>query len=144
MVAGPVLYPAERAPEVLRRYRDVAATASAALGTIVNLRLAPPAPWVPPDLHGRPVVAVMACYAGPVEEGQAAARPLETLGPPLLDLLEPRPYLLHQRMLDAAVPPGLRYYWKSRDLLGLTDAAVDTLVDHAWHDTSPRSYTLLF
>jgi FAD/FMN-containing dehydrogenase len=144
VVAGLVLHPAERAREVLRFYRDFVATMPDELTTIVNLRYAPPAPWLPAHLHGRAIVALMACHAGPVEQAIEAVRPLKAFGTPLLDLLEPKPYTLHQNMFDGAVPPGWRYYWKSHYLHGLSDALIDTLVEHAWRDASPRSYTLLF
>lgn len=143
VVAGLVLYPAERAREVLRAYRDYVATAPDDLTTIVNLRWAPPAPWVPAELHGRAVVAIMACHAGTVEEAVRVVRPLKEFGQPLLDILEPRPYARHQQMYDAAVPPGLRYYWKSHYLNALSDGLIDVLVEHAWRDSSRRSYTLL-
>lgn len=144
VLAGLVMHAAERAREVLRSYRDFVATMPDELTTIVNLRHAPPAPWVPAHLHGRAIVAIMACHAGPVEEALRAVRPLQQLGKPLLDILEPKPYVLHQSMFDGAVPPGWRYYWKSHYLRELSDGLIEALVEHAWRDSSPRSYTLLF
>jgi FAD/FMN-containing dehydrogenase len=141
--AGPVLYAAESARDVLRGYRDYVASAPDEVGTIVNLRFAPPAPWVPPQLHGRAGDAIMACYAGTAESALKAVGPLKRFGAPLLDLLEPRPYVVHQSMYDGAVPPGLRYYWKSHYLDELGDGLIDALLEHAWRDASPRSYTLL-
>ena len=47
-------------------------------------------------------------------------------------------------MLDPGVPWGIRYYWKSHYLPDLSDAFADTLAEHAWADTSPRSYALIF
>lgn len=143
VVAGLLLYPAERAREVLRAYRDYAATAPDELTVIVNLRHAPPAPWLPASLHGRAVVAMMACHAGPVEQGLQAVRPLRSLGPVLFDNLEAKPYVQHQKMYDAAVPAGWRYFWKSHYLHALGDGLIDALVARAWQDTSPKSYTLL-
>ena len=58
VLAGPIFYAFEDGPEVLRRYRDVVADAPDELTTIVNLRQAPALPFVPAELHGRPVVAV--------------------------------------------------------------------------------------
>ena len=48
VVGGLVLYPAEEAPEVLRRYRDWAANAPEEITTILALRLAPPHAWCRP------------------------------------------------------------------------------------------------
>jgi FAD/FMN-containing dehydrogenase len=144
LVAGLLMHPAEHAREVLRAYRDCVATMPDEVTTIVNLRHAPPAPWVPRHLHGRAVVAIMACHAGRVERALQDLEPLKRFGEPLLDILEPKPYALHQKMFDGAVPPGWRYYWKSHYLRGLSDGLIDALAAHAWRDASPRSYTLLF
>jgi FAD/FMN-containing dehydrogenase len=94
-------------------------------------------------LHGRAVVAVMACHAGPVEQALRAVQPLRSFGPLLFDNLEPKPYTQHQKMYDAAVPAGWRYFWKSHYLHALGDGLIDALVAHAWEDSSPKSYTLL-
>ncbi len=145
VLAGPVFYPQELAPEVLRAYRDFVAEAPDELTTIFQLRMAPPLPSLPADLHGKPVVMVGSCYAGSPERGAQVVRPLKELdGEPLADLLEPRHYLEHQSMFDAAVPHGWHYYWKSSELPELTDEAIATLVEHAAVQTSPKSYCIVF
>jgi FAD/FMN-containing dehydrogenase len=144
VLAGVILHPAERAGEVLRFYRDYIATAPDDLSTIVNLRKAPRAPFLPPQLHGRAVVVIAVCYAGSIEEGERVLAPLRRFGEPLIDLIEPKPYIAHQGMFDASVPHGLRYYWKSHYFGRLSDAAIDTLIAHAWQAPSPASYTILF
>jgi hypothetical protein len=49
---------------VLRSYRDCVAGATEELTIIVILTKAPPAPFLPEHLHGRPVVILAAYYAG--------------------------------------------------------------------------------
>lgn len=144
VLAGLVLHPAERAAEVLRFYRDYVAAAPDELTTIVYLRHAPPAPFLPQELHGRPVIMIGACYAGDLEEGERVLAPFRAHGEPLIDLIEPRPYVDHQGTLDASVPHGLHYYWKADYLPPLSDAVIDTLVAHAWKAPSLASYTILF
>jgi FAD/FMN-containing dehydrogenase len=144
VLAGPLYYALEDGPEVLRHYRDVIATAPDELTTIVNLRPAPPLPVLPEELHGRPVVAIGACWAGRPEDGEAALAPLRAFGRPLVDLIAPRPYVELQRMFDSAVPHGWHYYWKSWEVPPLTDATIDTLVEQASRITSPRSYIIVF
>jgi FAD/FMN-containing dehydrogenase len=144
VLAGVILHPAERAPEVLRFYREYVAAAPEDLTTIVNLRRAPPAPYLPPHLHGRAVVIIAVCYAGSVEDGERILAPLRRFGEPLVDLIKATPYMAHQGMFDASVPHGLRYYWKSGYLGPLSDAIIETLVAHAWQAPSPTSYTILF
>ncbi len=144
VLAGVLAHPAEQAVEVLRYYRDFVAEAPDSLTTIVNLRKAPPAPWLPQHVHGRPVVMVAACYAGPIEEGERVLRPLRTFGQPLVDIIRPIPYSTHQGFFDASVPHGWHYYWKSHYLPALGDDAIETLAAHAWRMRSPRSYTIMF
>jgi hypothetical protein len=129
---------------VLRSYRDWLAGAPEEVTTAVILTKAPPAPHLPAHLHGRPVVMVVACYAGDLAKGKAMLAPLRSLAEPLIDLIEPKPYVDHQAMLDDGVPHGLRYYWKSHYLPALTDPVIDALIEHAWTAPSPQSYAILF
>ena len=87
---------------------------------------------------------VGACYAGAAEDGIEVVRPLKEFGTPIVDLLEPKPYTALQSMFDPSVPHGWHYYWKSLEPPPLTDAAIDTLVEHASALTSPKSYCIVF
>jgi FAD/FMN-containing dehydrogenase len=142
VLAGPIFHPLESAPEVLRFYREFIADAPDELTTIFHLRAAPPLPFVPQDVHGKPVVIIGACFAGP--RGAEVLRPLKEFGSPIVDLLEPRPYLELQSMFDASVPHGWHYYWKSLELPPLTDGAIDKLAENAAALTSPMSYCIVF
>jgi hypothetical protein len=75
------------APEVLRLLREIAADAPDELGIMANLRLAPSLPTWPEALHGKPVVALIVCYAGAVEEGERIVRPFRPGGPSPAHLL---------------------------------------------------------
>ena len=144
VLAGPILHPLDRAPEVLRFYRDFIQSAPDELTTIVNLRFAPKMPFIPEDLQGQPIVAVVACHGGPVEEGESLLRPLREFGSPAVDLVSPKPYLTHQAFFDPTVPHGWNYYWKSWELEPLTDHAIDVIVDHASKMTSLLSSFPIF
>ena len=144
VLAGPIFHPLERAAEVLRFYRDFVSDVPDELTTVFNLRVAPPLPFLPEEVHGKPIVMVGACYAGAPEDGVDVVRPLKEFGSPIVDLLEPKPYLALQSMFDPSVPHGWHYYWKSVELPPLTDEAIDTLVEHASSLTSPKSYCIVF
>jgi hypothetical protein len=144
VLAGVILHPAARAREVLGFYRDYIAAAPDELTTIVVLRKAPPAPFLPASVHGQPVVVIGACYAGPLEEGERAVAPLRRFGEPLVDLIRPTPYVSHQALFDPTAPHGLGYYWKSEYMPPLSDALIDTLAEHAWRAETPESYTIVF
>jgi FAD/FMN-containing dehydrogenase len=144
VLAGPVFHLLEDGPELLRFYREFIAAAPDELTTIFELSVAPPAPFLPEELHGRQIVMVGTCYAGSPEEGAEVVRPLKQYGRPIVDLLEPKPYTALQSMFDPMVPHGWHRYWKSVELPPLTDAAIDTLVEHAPAVTSPKSYCIVF
>jgi FAD binding domain-containing protein/berberine-like enzyme len=137
VLAGPVFWPMKESPKVLRFYRDWIADAPDELMTIVVHRKAPPLPFVPPELHGEPVVAVVCCYAGPVEEGEKVVRPLKEFGTPALDVCVPKPYLAHQAMFDPSFPHDWWYYMRSCDVAELTDEVIDITVDHSLRIGSP-------
>ena len=144
VVAGMVLHRADRAREVLSFYQDFIDHAPDELGSLISLRTAPALPFIPDHLHGQPVVALIPCYLGPPEEADRVLRPLREFGPPAAYLVSARPFLEHQSMLDASVPHGWRYYWKSHYLTRFSDAAIDVLAETAWTKRSPRSYVVIF
>lgn len=144
VLAGPVLWPLEAAPAILRSYRDVAAAAPREVATIVTLRRVPPLPALPAELHRRPVCMITMCYVGDPTVGERALRPLRELGKPLLDLVEDRDYTDLQSLVDDTVPHGWHYYWKTANLPPLRDELIDVLVEHAGRIRSPWSYAVLF
>jgi FAD/FMN-containing dehydrogenase len=146
VTSGLVAWPMDDAPQVLRLLRQVAAEAPDELGIMANLRLALPLPTVPEALHGKPIVALIVCYAGAVEEGERVLRPIREFGTPAWDAVMPKPYVAHQKMFDRGVPHGLHYYWKGHRLPPLSDEMIDVIVEHASEITSPLTsigiYTL--
>jgi FAD/FMN-containing dehydrogenase len=137
VVAGPVFWPMEESPKVLRFYRDWIAEGPDELMTLVLHRKAPPLPFVPTELHGKLIVGVAACYAGSVEEGEKVVRPLKELGSPAVDACVPKPYVAHQAMLDPSFPHYWWYYVRSCDVAELTDDVIDITVEHSMQIQSP-------
>jgi FAD/FMN-containing dehydrogenase len=137
VLAGPIFWPMADSPEVLRFYRDWIAAAPDELMTIVIHRMAPALPAVPVELRGKPVVAIVCCYAGPVEEGEEVVRPMRSFGRSVLDLCEPKPYLEHQAMFDPSFPHGRWYYMRACDVGELSDEVIDITVEHSLRIGSP-------
>jgi FAD/FMN-containing dehydrogenase/pimeloyl-ACP methyl ester carboxylesterase len=127
VMAGLLIYPAPMGAAVLRNFDRVMEQAPAAVGSGVALLTAPFEEFVPEPVRGQPVVGVVACYAGPVEEAQEALRPLREFGPPALDTVQPMPYVAVQQLFDADYPPGRRHYWTGDFLTGLPDEAIEIL-----------------
>jgi FAD/FMN-containing dehydrogenase len=130
VLAGLALFPIERAPDVLRAWRDWADAAPDELSTGCVVLTAPPEPFVPPELQGTPVLGIPVLYVGDAERGRDVVQPLKDLGP-AVDLIAPMPYTAFQAMLDASAPPGLRSYWRGEYMRELSDAAIDTFLTHA-------------
>jgi hypothetical protein len=139
VLAGPIFWPMEESPKVMRFYRDWIADAPDDLMTIVIHRKAPPLPFVPTELHGKLVVAIVCCYTGAVEDGQKLVRPLKAFGSPVLDACEPKPFLEHQAMFDPSFPHDWWYYMRSCDVPELTDDVIDIAVDRSLQIGSPRT-----
>ncbi|HEU0024555.1 MAG TPA: FAD-binding oxidoreductase [Thermoleophilaceae bacterium] len=137
VLAGPIFWPMEDAPQVLRFYRDWVAEAPDELMTIVVMRKAPSLPFIPAELHGKLVVAVVCCHAGSVEEGEAVVRPLRAFGSPVLDVCQPKPFLDHQAMFDPSFPHDRWYYMRACDVAELSDEVIDIAVDHSLRIRSP-------
>jgi FAD/FMN-containing dehydrogenase len=139
VLGGMLLHPMEDASEFLRFYRDFIADAPDELAVVPVLRLAPPAPFLPEEVHGKPVVGVIVLYAGSIEKGEKLIAPLRQYGTPLVDGIGPKPFRVLQSLLDTSARPGLNYYVKSEFLPPLSDDVIDTLVEHASKITSPQS-----
>ena len=144
VLAGMLAYPMDEAPEVLRFFRDFVADAPDEVGIMGNLRLAPAMPVIPQELHGKPIVALIICYAGPVDAGKQVLRPLLEFKEAAVNAVAPKPYLAHQAMFDAALPHGRHYYWKSWKLPPLTDELIKVIVEQAEKITSPFSTVPIF
>ncbi len=144
VLAGPIFWPMDESGQVLRFYRDWITDAPDDLTTIVVHRRIPPLPAIPKEFHGKPVVTVMSCYAGPVEEGEKVMRPMREFGSPILDLCKPKPFVAHQSMLDPSFPPGQWYYFRSADLAELSDDVIDIVASRALQMTSPLTAFPIF
>ena len=144
VLAGPMFWPMEESAEVLRFYRDWITDAPDELTTMVVHRRVPPLPAIPAEFHGRPVVTVICCYVGPIEEGQKVIRPMREFNSPFLDLCAPKPFLAHQSMFDPSFPAGRWYYFRSADLAELSNGAIDIIADRAQQMTSPLTAFPIF
>jgi len=139
VLGGLTLYPAARAGAVLRHFKELIESAPDELTLLFAFLHAPPAPFVPEHLQLKPAVAIALCYTGDLTEGERLLRPVKSFGPPAVDLVGPMPYPALQSMLDGGAPPGMQQYWKASYLAGLSEAAMDTLVEHAARMRSPLS-----
>lgn len=111
---------------------------------MANLATAPPAPFLPQDVHGRRVVVVSGCHSGAPEEGANAFRPLKEFGAPIADLIGPMQYTEMQRFVDGQWGPGFHNYFKSSWLAELNDAAIEQLLRAHERAASPETKMQLY
>jgi FAD/FMN-containing dehydrogenase len=142
MLGGMVAFGLDRGRDVLALFRELTAAAPDEVSLTCACVTAPPAPFVPEHLRGRPIIAIGLLYVGDPVDGQPWAKRLRAARPEL-DLLAVMPYPAVQSMVDDAAPPGLHNYVKSEWLAGLDEAAIDRIVDAAATWTSPLSQILL-
>jgi FAD/FMN-containing dehydrogenase len=122
---GPLFYSVEETGKLMRFFRDYMRQAPDAMTAFFSFHQGPPAPFIPEHLHWVPMVAIMVCYSGPLENGEEMIRPLRDVVTPLVDLAGPIPYPALNSMFDDLYAPGLHHYWKSDYVPELTDAAID-------------------
>lgn len=144
VLGGAIAWHGDDARQVLDAYREFSAAAPRELTSVAVLRTAPPAPWLPKDVHGKPIVAIFVCHSGKPEDGETLLAPLRALGRPVADIVTRRPYTQMQSLLDATQPKGRRYYWKSHYLPGIDRETIDLAVQHAGRIRSPHSAILMF
>ena len=144
IVGGIVAWPASEAPRVLELYRTLAESAPPELTLVALMRPAPPAPWLPQEIHRKPIVAILACASGKLEDGERAVAALKSFGKPVGDVLVRRPYVQQQALLDATQPKGRRYYWKSEYVRTIEPALCDKYIEHAARIESPHSALIIF
>ena len=144
ILGGAIVWRAEDAQQVLDFYRKFTAETPRETTSVAVLRIAPPAPWLPKEIHGKPIIAVFICHSGRVDDGEKIVAPLRGLGRPVADIVMPRPYTQMQSLLDATQPKGRRYYWKSHYLTRVEPRAIDALIDCAARMPSPLSAIVIF
>jgi FAD/FMN-containing dehydrogenase len=144
VTAGLIAWPATETDDVLDLFRTVTESAPRELTVAVLMRNAPPAPWLPEAAHGTPIIALVVCHSGSLDQAERDLAPIKAHGEPWADLIQVKDYVAQQSMLDATQPKGLHYYWKSEFLPGLSDGVLDTYKAQFVDNTSPANQIVLF
>lgn len=140
VTAGLMLWPGAAAQDVARQFRTFAADVPDELGMALVFLTGPPEEFVPAHLQGTTVLGIAGMWAGDVDEGAEAMRPLKDLAPEV-DLVGPMPYADFQCMIDD--PPGMRNYWSADYHDSFGDDALDVFVKYGLSKQSPLSQQLL-
>jgi FAD/FMN-containing dehydrogenase len=132
---GLVVYPIDRAREIIKRYDDFVVSAPDELGSLLVLSTLP---------DGTKAVILLICYCGGEEEGRRCIQPLTGAGTPLMNQLGQMPYLAVQSIVEKFNPRGLRNYWRSSFLKEVCAPAADAMVEQFLEAPAPYSHVVLY
>ncbi|MEO5616444.1 MAG: FAD-binding oxidoreductase [Candidatus Eisenbacteria bacterium] len=138
VLSGLIVYPISAARSVLKQYRDFVAKAPDELSVWTVLRLAPPLPFLPQEIHGKGIIALALLYAGDPKEGEPLIEPLRKFGTPAGEHVGVQPYTAWQQAFDPLLTPGARNYWKSHNFSRLEDGLFDAVLESIEKLPSPQ------
>ncbi len=127
---GPMFYEIEETQNIFEFYREYMKDIPDQMGVFPAFQIAPPLPFIPEDRHGDMFVALIACWTGPIEEGEAAFKPFHEVAEVKAELVGPIPFPAMNAAFDGLFPKGLRQYWKGHYVKELTDDAIAVHVEH--------------
>jgi FAD/FMN-containing dehydrogenase len=136
VIGGLIAHPIDRAPEMLRFYRDAVAGMSDDLTVFCALVHAP-------DGSGMKVAGMVVMHTGSEEDAKRELAPFLEWGPPAMVEVGPMPWEVMNSILDHGYPRGALNYWRSSFTTGLSDGLFDTMVERFASVPSPMSAILI-
>jgi FAD/FMN-containing dehydrogenase len=125
--AGTLIYERPRWSEALRSYVEWAADVPDEITTLITF-MVPPTDW---ELGDRALMFLGFAWAGADRaEGEAVIARLRAASSPDVAVLDPTRWLAFQSAFDAAMPKGVRAYWRNASFDRFDGPMVDTLVEH--------------
>jgi FAD/FMN-containing dehydrogenase len=147
VLGGLLIHSIDEANARIRAFRDYVESAPEELATGIGILQAPPAEFIPPHLHGKPILGFFVLFIGDPEEGSSVVAPLKEIGPPAVDLVGPMPYTAFQSLIDPFAPRGWLNYHRGIHLTGFADEAIDVYVDFGTQIASvsgPTTQSVIF
>jgi FAD/FMN-containing dehydrogenase len=127
---GPMFFELEDGPALFRFFREFIVDAPEELGMFPAFQIAPPLPFIPEARHGDTFMAMIACWAGPTDQGESVLKPLHDVAAVVAEHVGAMPYPALNSAFDALYPAGLQHYWKTSFANELTDAAIGVHMEH--------------
>ena len=128
---GPMLWPIEKAQEVMKFWRKWLATAPEEVNGWFGFVTVPPGPPFPEAYHLHKMCVIVWCDTSQLEVAEARFKLIREAMPPAVDFVGSIPWPALQSMFDALYPPGLQWYWKADFVNELTDEAIDLHIKFA-------------
>jgi len=127
---GPMFFELKDGPALLSWYNDFIKDADERFGGFPAFQIAPPLPFIPEKRHGEPFIAFVACWNGPLEEGEKALKPIREVAPRVAEHVGAMPYPALNSAFDGLVPPGLQHYWKANFVKELNAESIAAHMEH--------------
>ena len=143
VLGGMMACPPDSGPATLRFLREYMVDAPEDLGLGAAFVSAPPEPFVPPEVQGAPMFGLIVCWTGDHDEGQRVLAPIREVAQPMMDMVQPIPYVALQSMLDGGGPHGTKAYMKAEFLPELSDEVIDKMAGHGASRPGPMVQLLL-
>jgi FAD/FMN-containing dehydrogenase len=130
-----LFYRPDTAAKAMRVWRDLLpegsrkTTFTAWAGTAGN------AGYLPPELHGQPLVSVGYVWVGDPALGGGQLDAVKAAVPPIAERAEELSYLALQQIEDEDQQHRIRRYWKGHYLRTLDDGAIDAFVSRGGSDS---------
>lgn len=142
VVAGPVVWPMERAAELVRWYDDFMAAADRDVYGFFMTMTVPPGPHFPEELYGRKVCGVLWCHLGTEADAERDILDrLDEVAEPLFSHVAPMPYPALQSAFDDLYHKGLHWYWKGHYVKELSDDAAALIQE--WGERLPTELSTM-
>jgi FAD/FMN-containing dehydrogenase len=133
------IYSLDDSLDVLKTCQEYLKTAPEELMVVGTYWTAPSIPEVPEKHQGKPVVILLGCYSGPMEQADEITSPLRKISEPIADLSTKVSWKEAQSLLDEDYPEGKYYYWKSIYLDRLDEEVIGVLDQHSRKRPSDES-----
>ena len=138
VLSGLIVYPLSAAKSVLQQYREFVRNSPEELTVWTILRHAPPLPFLPAEVHGKPIIALALMYLGDPKKGESLIEPLRKFGKALGEHIGVQPYVAWQQAFDPLLTAGARNYWKSHNFSTLQDELFDVAIEQIQKAPSPQ------
>ncbi len=142
--AGPMLWPIEKAKEVMHFYDHFTKNSSHDLYGFFAFLIVPDSEPFPEHLRKKNVCGIVWCYTGSIEKVEEVFNPIRKFGPPILDFVSEIPIPTLNSLFDWLYPPGLQWYWKGHYVNELTDESIDENIKFGSSLPTPRSTMHLY
>lgn len=139
---GPILWDVAHAKEIMQWYREFQKTCPENFCCFLGLKTVPSVDPFPQEIWGRKVCALIMCYNGAAEDGEAQVGVLRSALPePILDWASPMPFLSLQCLFDGLLPEGMQWHWKGDYVSELSDEAIEVHLKYS--EKAPSELSLM-